>query len=208
MKAEKNRYADTGFVAIAIVDVDTLVRNWWVVLLRGLAGIIFGIITFIWPEISLAALVLVFGAYALVDGVLAIVSAIRWRGEIDRWWVLLLEGLAGVAAGIVTFVWPGISALALLYVIAAWALVTGVLEIAAAIRLRKVITGEWLLGLSGIASVALGVLLALFPGPGALALILWIGAFAIVFGALFIALAFKLRSWGRSSSPRLAHGMA
>src|SRR2546422_5947912 len=106
MKAE-NRYVQTGFIQIAILDLDTLVRNWWVVLLRGLAGIIFGIITFISPAISLAALVLVFGAYALVDGVLAIISAIRWRGEVDRWWVLLLEGLAGMGPGNASFILPG-----------------------------------------------------------------------------------------------------
>jgi len=207
MKAE--RYADPGFVRIAILDVDTLVRNWWVVSLRGLAGILFGIITFISPGISLAALVLVFGAYALVDGVLAVVSAIRWRGEVDRWWVILLEGLMGVAAGIITFIWPGISALALLYVIAAWALVTGVLEIVAAIRLRKIITGEWLLALIGIVSVALGVMLALFPGPGALAVVIWIGAYAMVTGVLSVVLAFRLRSWGRSHDlQHMAHGVA
>ena len=207
MKAE-NRYGEAGFIQIAILDVDTLVRNWWVVLLRGLAGIIFGLITFLAPDISLTVLVIVFGAYALVDGVLAIVSAIRWRGEVDRWWVLLLEGLTGVAAGVVTFIWPGISALALVYVIAAWAVITGVLEIAAAIRLRKIITGEWLLALIGIASVALGVILALFPGPGALALLIWIGAYALVTGALLVVLAFRLRSWGRSRAAQMAHGMA
>ena len=207
MKAEHRR-VEPRVINIAIVDVDTLARNWWLVLLRGIAGIIFGLLTFVWPEISLAVLVIVFGAYAFADGVMAIISAIRWRGETERWWLILIEGLAGVAAGIITLFWPGITALALLYVIAAWALVTGALEIAVAIRLRKVITGEWLLVLSGIASVALGVLLALFPGPGAVALVLWIGAFAIVSGALLIALAFKLRSWGKSSSPRLAHGMA
>jgi len=207
MKAE-NRYVNAEFIQIAILDVDTLVRNWWVVLLRGLAGIIFGIITFISPGISLAALVLVFGAYALIDGLLAIISAIRWRGEVDRWWVILLEGLAGVAAGIVTFIWPGISALALLYVIAAWALVTGVLEIAAAIRLRKIITGEWLLALIGIVSVALGVLLALFPDAGALALVISIGAYAMVTGVLLVVFAFRLRSWGRSRDLHMAHGMA
>ena len=136
---------------VPVVDVDSLSRNWWAVSLRGLAGILFGIITFIAPAISLAALVLLFGAYAFADGVLAIVTAIRRRG-IDRWWLLLLEGLVGVAAGVLTLLWPGITALALLYVIAAWALVTGAFEIAAAIRLRKVITGEWILALSGILS--------------------------------------------------------
>jgi len=207
MKAE-NKYAQAEFVQIAIVDIDTLARNWWVVLLRGVAGVVFGVITFVAPGLSLAALVLLFGAYALVDGVLAAISAIRWRGETDRWWVILLEGLASIAAGIVTFVWPGISALALLYVIAAWALVTGGLEIAAAIRLRRIITGEWLLVLIGILSMAVGVLLALFPSAGALALVIWIGAYVAAAGVLLIALAFRLRSWGKTHSPRMVHSMA
>jgi uncharacterized membrane protein HdeD (DUF308 family) len=193
---------------VPVVDVDSLSRNWWAVSLRGLAGILFGIITFFAPGISLAALVLLFGAYALMDGVLAIVSAVRRRGA-DRWWLLLLEGLVGIGAGVLTFLWPAITAIVLLYVIAAWALVTGVFEIAAAIRLRKAITGEWLLALSGIFSVALGVLLVLFPGPGALAVVIWIGAYAFVFGALLFALGLRLRGLG---SPRTrgepAHGLA
>jgi uncharacterized membrane protein HdeD (DUF308 family) len=183
---------------VPVVDVDSLSRNWWAVSLRGLAGILFGIITFFAPGISLAALVLLFGAYAFADGVLAIVSAVRRRGT-DRWWLLLLNGLVGIAAGVLTLLWPGITALALLYVIAAWALVTGAFEIAAAIRLRKAITGEWLLALSGIFSIALGVLLILFPGPGALAVVIWIGAYALVFGALLFALGLRLRGLG---SPR------
>jgi uncharacterized membrane protein HdeD (DUF308 family) len=193
---------------VPVVDVDGLSRNWWAVSLRGLAGIVFGIITFFAPGISLTALVLLFGAYALVDGVLAIVSAVRRRGA-DRWWLLLLEGLVGIGAGVITFLWPGITALALLYVIAAWALITGAFEIAAAIRLRKAITGEWLLALSGILSIALGVLLILFPGPGALAVTIWIGAFAFVFGALLFVLGLRLRGVG-SPRPRgePAHGLA
>jgi uncharacterized membrane protein HdeD (DUF308 family) len=183
---------------VPVVDVDSLSRNWWAVSLRGLAGILFGIITFIAPGISLAALVLLFGAYAFADGVLAIVTAIRRRGN-DRWGMLLLEGLVGVAAGVLTLLWPGITALALLYVIAAWALVTGGFEIAAAIRLRKVITGEWILALSGILSMALGVLLIVAPGPGALAVVIWIGAYAFVFGVLLFALGLRLKGLG---SPR------
>jgi uncharacterized membrane protein HdeD (DUF308 family) len=179
--------------SIPVVDVDSLTRNWWVVLLRGLAGIIFGLITFFEPGISLAALVLLFGAYALVDGVLSIATAVRRRGA-DRWLLLLLEGIAGILAGLATFLWPAITAIVLLYLIAAWALVTGVLEIAAAIRLRKAITGEWLLALSGIASIILGVLLFIAPGPGALAVVIWIGVYAFVFGALLVALSFRLRS--------------
>jgi uncharacterized membrane protein HdeD (DUF308 family) len=183
---------------VPVVDVDSLSRNWWAVSLRGLAGILFGIITFFAPGISLAALVLLFGAYAFADGVLTIISAIRRRGA-DRWWLLLLNGLVGIAAGILTLVWPGITALALLYVVAAWAVVTGVLEIAAAIRLRKAITGEWLLALSGVLSIALGVMLVLWPGAGALALVIWIGAYAFVFGVLLLALGLRLRGLG---SPR------
>ncbi|HEX5962620.1 MAG TPA: HdeD family acid-resistance protein [Gemmatimonadales bacterium] len=192
---------------IPLVDVDSLARNWWVVLIRGLIGILFGLVTFFAPAISLAALVIVFGAYAFADGVFAIISAVRRRGT-DRWWLLLLEGVVGIAAGVVTLLWPGITALALLYLIAAWALVTGALEIAAAIRLRKAITGEWLLALSGVVSIALGVMLALFPGPGALALVIWIGAYAFVFGALLIGLSFRLRSLGPRGRPQAAHGVA
>jgi uncharacterized membrane protein HdeD (DUF308 family) len=194
--------------SIPVVDVDGLTRNWWVVLLRGLAGIIFGLLTFFEPGISLAALVLLFGAYAFVDGVFSIVTAVRRRSA-DRWWLLLLEGIAGILAGIATLVWPAITAIVLLYLIAAWALVTGVLEIAAAIRLRKAITGEWLLALSGVASVILGVLLIIAPGPGALAVVIWIGAYAFVFGALLVALSFRLRSL-RTQRPRAqaAHGVA
>ena len=186
------------------INVDTLTRNWWVVLIRGVAGVLFGIATFFAPGVSLAVLVLLFGAYALIDGVLAVISAVRRRGVSDRWWMLLVEGLVGIAAGIVTLVWPGITALALLYVIAAWALLTGAFEIAAAIRLRKVITGEWLLVLSGIASIGLGILLLIFPGPGALVMVLWIGAYAFVFGILLIALSLRLRSLGKSRTPHAA----
>jgi uncharacterized membrane protein HdeD (DUF308 family) len=183
---------------IAVVDVGILARNWWVVWLRGAAGIIFGLATFFAPNISLAVLVLVFGAYAFADGLLAVISAVRGRGVSNRWWVVLLQGLAGISVGVLTLVWPDITTLALLYLIAAWAVLTGALEIAAAIRLRKVISGEWLLALSGIASVALGVMLMLFPGPGAVAVVLWIGAYALVSGALLIAVAFRLRFWWRT----------
>jgi uncharacterized membrane protein HdeD (DUF308 family) len=189
---------------IPVIDVDTLARNWWVLLLRGIAGIIFGVLTFVRPEISLAALVLLFGAYSLADGVLLLINGIRESRTNERWWVLVLEGIIGIGAAAVTVLWPGITALALLYVIAAWALVTGVLEIVAAIRLRKVIEGEWLLALAGIASVILGVLLFLFPGPGALAVTIWIGAYALVSGVLLSILAFRLRSWAHDSS--VPHG--
>jgi uncharacterized membrane protein HdeD (DUF308 family) len=190
---------------VEVLEIDTLARNWWAVLLRGIAGILFGIATFFAPAISLAVLVLLFGAYSLVDGVLALISAVRNRATNERWWVVLLEGTVGIIAGIVTFAWPGITALALLYVIAAWALITGALEIAAAIRLRKVIDHEWLLVLSGIISIAFGVLLLMFPGAGALAVVLWIGAYALFFGVLLVALGIRLRSWEHSGSLHAAH---
>ena len=193
---------------IPVVDVNTLARNWWAVLLRGVAAILFGLITFVAPGISLAALVLLFGAYAFVDGVLAIASALGRRGAEERWWVLLLQGIVSIIAALVTVFWPGVTALALLFVIAAWAILTGVLQVVVAIRLRKAITGEWLLALGGIASIVFGVLVLLFPGAGALAVVLWIGAYALVFGSLLTALALRLRSLGRSGSPRAAAGAA
>ena len=191
--------------AVAIVDIDTLIRNWWVFLVRGLMGIVFGVVTFFQPGLSLAALVLLFGAYAFADGIFAIVSAIRRRTGSEPWWVLLLEGIAGIAAGVMTLVWPGLTAIVLLYVIAAWALATGIFEIAAAIRLRKIINDEWLLVLSGVASIALGVFLMALPGPGALALIIWIGAAAFVSGIMFVVLSLRLRSWGRTHPSHPQH---
>jgi uncharacterized membrane protein HdeD (DUF308 family) len=192
---------------VPVIDLDSLTRNWWAVALRGLAGIVFGIITFVSPGLSLAALVLVFGAYAFADGVLSIVSAVRRRGA-DRWWLLLMQGIVGIGAGVVTLLWPGITAIALLFVIAAWALVGGALQVAAAIRLRKVISGEWLLALGGVLSIALGVLLVLFPGPGALALVIWIGAYAFVFGILLLVLGFKLRGLRSPRAHQPAHSVA
>lgn len=185
---------------IPMVEVDTLSRNWWAVALRGACGILFGTLTFLAPGISLAALVLFYGAWAFADGVLAITSALRRRTE-ERWWVLVLKGSLGITAGVATLFWPGITAMALLYVIAAWALAAGVLEVAAAVRLRRVIAGEWLLALSGVLSIVLGVLLMLFPGTGALAVVLWIGAYALVSGALLVALALRLRARRRPGTP-------
>jgi uncharacterized membrane protein HdeD (DUF308 family) len=185
-----------------IIDVDVLARNWWLFLLRGLAGILFGIITIVAPGISLAALVILFGAYAFADGVLAVVAAVRRRGQ-SRWGMLLLEGLVGIGAAAVTLVWPGITAIALLYLIAAWAIVTGILELVAAVRLRKEIKGEWLLALGGVASIVFGTLIVLYPAAGALAVVLWIGAYALVFGVLLVVLSFRLRAWGRH--PEMHH---
>lgn len=174
--------------------IATLSRNWWVLAIRGVAAILFGIAAFLWPGITLTVLVLLFGAYVLVDGIFAVVAGISVRKEQERWWMMVLEGVAGIIIGVLTFLYPSITALVLLYFIAAWAIVTGAFEIAAAIRLRREIEGEWLLALAGIASLIFGVLLVIMPGPGALALIWLIGAYAIVFGVLMLVLAFRLRS--------------
>lgn len=181
-----------------------LARNWWVLALRGVAAIVFGILAFLWPGITLAVLVLLFGAYALVDGVFAVIGSIQHRHEHDRWWVLLLEGIAGIIAGVLTFAYPGITAFVLLYLIAAWAIVTGVIEIVAAIRLRKEIQGEFWLALGGIFSVLFGVLIVVFPGAGALTVVWIIAAYAILFGITFIALALRLRAHlGRMQHPAM-----
>lgn len=174
----------------------TLSRNWWALLIRGIAAVLFGILAFVWPQASLVALVLLWGAYALVDGIFALVAAFARPDIRDRRWLLVLEGLVGIAAGIVAFVWTDITALVLLYIIAAWAIVTGVIEIVAGIRLREEIKGEWALILGGILSVLFGLFLAIFPGAGALAVVYIIGAYALLFGVLLIILAFRLRSHG------------
>lgn len=177
--------------------INMLARNWGWVALRGVVALIFGVLTLMNPAITLAVLVLFFGAYALVDGIFAVVAAIMNRKAEPHWLALLIGGLAGIVIGICTFLAPGITATLLLFFIAAWAIIVGIAEIAAAFRLRKVITGEWMLVLAGILSVALGLLLLTRPASGALALVLWIGAYALVSGLLLIALAFRLRSWGR-----------
>jgi uncharacterized membrane protein HdeD (DUF308 family) len=192
-----------------MVIVFVLARNWWALVLRGLFAVLFGIMAFAWPRLTLEVLVLLFGAYALVDGVFAIAAALVGRPRGMPWWALLVEGLIGVAVGIVTFVWPGITALVLLYLIAAWAVLTGVFEIVAALRLRKEIRGEWLLALSGILSVLLGVALVIRPGAGALALVWLIGAYAIASGVLLIALGIWLRGWFRKAkSQEIGVGIA
>lgn len=170
-----------------------LARNWWVFLIRGILAILFGILALVWPGITLTSLVLIFGAYALVDGIFSVIAGISSYGENKRWWAELLEGLAGILFGILAIIWPGMTALVLLYFIAAWALVTGVLEIAAAIQLRREIENEWILILAGILSIIFGVLLFLFPGAGALGLVTVIGIYAIIFGVAQIVLAFRLR---------------
>ncbi len=169
-------------------------RNWWAILIRGIAAVVFGILAILWPGVTFVVLTLLFGAYALVDGIFAITAVIRKRGpETPIGW-LLFEGIFGILAGIVAFFFTGIAALALLYVASAWAIITGVLEVMQAIELRRVIANEWLLILGGIVSVIFGLLLLLFPGAGMLAVSILIGIYAIVFGVLLIGLSLRLRS--------------
>ncbi|HEX2842878.1 HdeD family acid-resistance protein [Hyphomicrobium sp.] len=172
--------------------LDALARNWGLILLRGILAIIFGILTFIWPGITLLTLVLLYGAFAFADGILSIVAAIRGGAPAPRWW-LALVGIFGIAAGVLTLLWPQITGLVLLYFIAGWAIASGIFEIVGAIKLRKEIDDEWLLIASGVLAVAFGCMLIAWPGAGALALVLVIGSFAIFYGILLVAFAMRLR---------------
>jgi uncharacterized membrane protein HdeD (DUF308 family) len=169
-----------------------LAKNWWLVMLRGACAILFGVLTFIWPGITLFTLVLLYGAFALVDGVLALISAITGGSPAPRWWLVLI-GLLGIAAGIVTLVLPGMTALLLLLFIAGWAIATGVMEIYGAIKLRKEIDNEWWLIVNGVISVLFGLILIVQPATGALALLFVIGTFAIIYGITLISLSLRLR---------------
>ncbi|SCX26955.1 Uncharacterized membrane protein HdeD, DUF308 family [Nitrosomonas eutropha] len=175
-------------------------RSWWILLLRGIIAILFGILLWFQPEISLVAMLLLFGTFALMDGILGIWTAVIGRKIHEHWWVLLLWGFIGVGVGVLTFVVPGVTALALLFYIAIWAVATGTLQIVAAIRLRKEMTGEWLLILGGLASLVFGILLMAQPAVGALALLWLIGAYAIIFGILLVSLAFKTRTFSKQST--------
>jgi uncharacterized membrane protein HdeD (DUF308 family) len=168
----------------------TLAAKWWALALRGLVAVLFGLLTLFLPGLTLVTLVLLFGAYALVDGILNLIAFFRVA---SHHWALLVESVIGILAGVLTFAWPAITGLFLLYVIAFWAVLTGIFEIIAGIRLRKVVTHEWLLLVIGAVSVLFGVFILFAPGAGALAIVLWLGAYALVFGVFLLALAFRLR---------------
>ncbi len=167
----------------------TSTRHWWALALRGLFALLFGLAALFWPAITLIVLVWLFGAYALVDGIFAVVAGVSMAGHHRQWGWLLVEGIIGILAGLVAFLLPGITALALLYLIAAWAIVTGGFEIVAAFQRE-----EWWLGLSGLLSVLFGLLLILFPGAGALSVVLIIGVYALIFGVLILVHAFQVRN--------------
>lgn len=169
-------------------------KNWWVFVLRGVVAILFGVFTFINPGVSLAALILVYGTYALVDGVAAAIGALTNRRPGSSFpWSVLVIGLIGIAAGVVTFMYPGVTALVLLYFIAAWYIVRGVFEIVLAIQLRNEIEGEFWLVLAGALSVLFGAFLYARPGAGVLAVLWMIGIFALLMGIMFVILGFKLK---------------
>lgn len=178
----------------------SLTDHWWLFLIRGIAAIIFGVLAFAWPGVTLVVLVLFFGAFALVDGIASLIAAITGRGATaPRWWLAII-GLVGIAAGLLTFFWPAVTAVLLLYFIAGWAIAMGVFQIIGAIQLRKEIDNEWLLVLSGVVSVLFGILLLAVPGTGLLALVWLIAIDAIIFGVLVIGFGLRLRKHRTSSA--------
>jgi uncharacterized membrane protein HdeD (DUF308 family) len=184
-------------IALGSVLVHALAKNWWILLLRGIAAILFGVLALAWPGLTLVTLIQVYGVFTLVDGLLSIAAAITGGAPAPRWW-LAVVGLVGIATGILMFVMPGLTALVLLYFIAGWAIATGVFQVIGAINLRKEIDNEWFLILGGIVSVAFGVGVMMAPGAGALALLWVIGMYAVFMGVMFIALAFRLKKHAHS----------
>lgn len=171
-----------------------LARNWWALALRGIAAILFAIVTLAMPGITLAVLVLIFGAYALVDGIFAIISAIRAARGHRPLGSFLLEGTVGIVVGLITLFLPGVTLAVIIGVVAAWAIITGVFELAAAIRLRRHIAGEWLLILTGVVSILFGIFVFWAPVAGALAIVWWLGIYGLVFGILLLGLSMRLRA--------------
>jgi len=185
-----------------------LAGNWWTFVLRGVLAILFGLMLMLLPPLGLLTLVFLFGFYAIADGVFNLIAAFRRNQRSHApWWALLIAGILSLVAGFIALFWPGITAIALVFVIAGWSLATGIMSIVAAARLRRQIEGEWLLVVTGVLSIIFGILIAIFPGAGALTLVIWIGAYSVVSGVLMIALGFKLRSWIRRAVEGIDPGM-
>ena len=163
-------------------------------IIRGMLGVVIGLIAFAWPGMTIAVLVGIFGMYAILDGITNLFIDVHKTATDGRSWVQVLQGIVGIAAGVLTFVWPGVTALALIWFIGVWAVATGALEIAGAIRLRKIIQGEWLLALSGLVSIIFGVLVLGFPAAGAVGISWILGAYAAAAGFILIALGIRLRT--------------
>ena len=181
-----------------------LSRNWWAFLLRGILAVVFGLVAIFMPIAAFVSLVFVFGAFALADGIFTLVSAFSSKKDSDNWWWLILEGIFGILIGVLTLIQPTVMSEVWLLLIAAWAIVTGVLEVATAIRLRKEITGEFWLILSGLFSIVFGVLVAIYPLGGAFAVGLIVGIYALMFGVTLIMLAFRLRKHQNRTDPASA----
>jgi uncharacterized membrane protein HdeD (DUF308 family) len=172
-----------------------LARSWWMLLLRGISAFVFGLLCGAYPGVTLTVMKIMFGAYALVDGSFALASSISTAKNRTRWWSTILEGIAGIILGLSILIWPDITVFGLLYLIGVWGIITGIFKITAALRLRQYFENEWLLILSGAASVIFGLLILAIPRAGALAVVWWIGTFAIFLGMILAALAFRLRRW-------------
>jgi uncharacterized membrane protein HdeD (DUF308 family) len=173
-------------------------RNWWLLVLRGVCAIIFGLIALFFPGIALLAFIYIFAAYALVDGIIAVITAIGERGSLERWGWVLFEGILGILFGIIAFAYPGETALVLLYIIAAWAIITGIMELISAFVIRGFASLEWGLAIAGIVSILFGIILFVHPGAGILSILWLVGIYGIVFGIFLIIRAFRLRSWSSS----------
>jgi len=172
--------------------LEMITNRWWVFLIRGIAAIVFGVAAAMWPQITLPALAILFGVYALIDGIFAIALATSPLGG-SRWWALLIEGLLGLTVAFFIFTQPVVGAVALVYAIAFWSIFTGILEIVAGVQLRDLVTNEWLYILAGVFSIAFGVLVVRYPDSGALAIVWLVAFYAILFGLAQLALSFRLR---------------
>lgn len=179
--------------------LEAMARNWWMLLIRGIAAILFGLAVIFFPAISLDLMVTFLAAYLFIDGVMALLQAFQSRDH-ARWWMVALEGVLGILAGIAAFLFPGAAVLTFLYIVVFWAIVTGVLEILGAIELRKQIDNEWWMILSGVISILFGVALMLSPIAGVLTLLWLVGIMAVAFGVMMVILAFRMRGHGGSTT--------
>jgi uncharacterized membrane protein HdeD (DUF308 family) len=189
-------YADLSDLPAAMA------RHWWIFALRGVLAILFGILAFAWPGITIAALLALFAAYMLLDGIFAIGAALRAHRSRESFWPLLLEGIADIAAAAIAVMWPGVTLFALIYLAAAWALISGILLLIGAIRMPSGTSGRGLLGLNGAFSAIWGIAVALFPIAGLLVMTWWLGAYAVFFGVLLLVAAVRLnRLYHREHAP-------